>query len=205
MAQGLKCIGILSETRPILPIASQFAHPDSLIWKDFENNHTLFRILLDSFRHLLEYSGTPVKSSWSTWEHIALHSAYLGVSGRIWKDQCGCAELLSCSVMTSKPFDILMVMVVLYLLCLMLTMGLGNQPEVQVENTNTVWLGSKTIQKPYPLCLGRANLNMYLSTRSFCWVWIDPCVPIPSSVFRVFLLMVAFRYPTTNHKIITLV
>jgi hypothetical protein len=37
---------------------------------------------------------------------MALHSAYLGASGSIWKDQCGFSDLLSCLVMTSKPFYI---------------------------------------------------------------------------------------------------
>jgi len=37
-----------------------------------------------------------------------LHSTYLGVSGSMWKDLCGCSELLSCSVVTSKPFYILL-------------------------------------------------------------------------------------------------
>jgi len=61
MAPGLRCTGILSETRPILPIALKFAHPNSLIWKDFEDNYILFRIFLDSVPQLPEYSEAPVK------------------------------------------------------------------------------------------------------------------------------------------------
>jgi len=110
MAPGSRCTGVLSEMWPIHPIAPTFAYPNSLIWKHFENNYTLFRIFLDSVPQLPEYSAPPVKYSRSTWEHIALHSAYLGASGSIWKDQCGCSELLSCSVMTSKPFYILLML-----------------------------------------------------------------------------------------------
>jgi hypothetical protein len=44
-----------------LPIALKFAHPNNLIWKHFEDNYTLFRILFDSVPQLPEYSGTPVK------------------------------------------------------------------------------------------------------------------------------------------------
>jgi len=108
MAPGSRCTGILSETWLILPITPKFAHPNSLIWKHFEDSYTLLRIFLDSVPQLLEYPGAPVKWSRSTWEHIALRSVYLGASGSIWKDHCGCSELLSCSVMTSKPFYILL-------------------------------------------------------------------------------------------------
>jgi hypothetical protein len=38
MAPGSRCIGILSETQPELPIAPNVAHPNSLIWKNFEEN-----------------------------------------------------------------------------------------------------------------------------------------------------------------------
>jgi hypothetical protein len=34
-------------------------------------------------------------------------------------------------------------------------------------------------------------------------VWLDLSVQISSSVFRVFLCMVAFKYPTVNRKILT--
>jgi len=108
MAPGSRCTGILLEMRPILPIAPKFAHPNSLIRKHFEDNYTLFRKFLDCIPQLREYSGAPVKQSQSTWELIAWYSAYLGASGSIWKDQCGCSELLSCLVMTSKPFYILL-------------------------------------------------------------------------------------------------
>jgi len=53
-----------------------------------------------------------VKKSWSTWDHVTVHSAYLAVSGIIWKNQCSCSELLSCAVVTSKPFYILLMYLV---------------------------------------------------------------------------------------------
>ena len=46
----------------------------------------------------------------STCELIDLHSAYLGASGSIWMDQCGCSELLCCSVVTSKPLYIFLIL-----------------------------------------------------------------------------------------------
>jgi hypothetical protein len=108
MAPGSRCTRKLLETRPILPIAPKFAHSNSLIWKHFDHNYKLFRIFLDCFPQHQEYSGAPVKESRNTWEYIALHSTYLGASGRIWKNQYGCSGLLSCSVMTFKPFYILL-------------------------------------------------------------------------------------------------
>jgi len=106
MALGSSCTGILSVMRPIPTIAPKFSHPSSLISKYFEDNFTLFRIYFDSVPQLPKYSGALAKLFRTTWEHIALHSAYLGASGSICKDQCGCSELLSCLVMTSKPFYI---------------------------------------------------------------------------------------------------
>ena len=66
MATGLRCTGILSETWPILPIALKFAHPNSLIWKHFEDNYKLFRIFFDSVPLIPEYSAAPLKLSRST-------------------------------------------------------------------------------------------------------------------------------------------
>jgi hypothetical protein len=61
MEPGLKCTGVLSKTRPILPIAPKFAHSNSLIWKHFEENYKLFRMFLDSVPQLPEDSRAPVK------------------------------------------------------------------------------------------------------------------------------------------------
>ena len=61
MAPGSRCTGILSEMWPIFAIAPKFAHPNSLIWKHFEDNYTLFGIFLDCVPQLPEYSGAPVK------------------------------------------------------------------------------------------------------------------------------------------------
>jgi len=87
---------------------------------------------------------------------------------------------------------------------LVLATGPGNLPAVRVRTGKTVWFGSRTVQKPDPQRLGRPNPDPYPSTRRFSQVWLDPSVPISSSVFRVFLFMVAFRYPTANRKILTL-
>ena len=84
-----------------------------------------------------------------------------------------------------------------------LATGPGNPPVVRVRTGKTVLFCSRTVQKPDPQRLGRPNPDPYPSTRGFCWVWLDPSVPIAGSVFQVFLLMVAFRYPTVNRKILT--
>jgi len=61
MGPGMRHTAILSEIRPILPIAPKFAHPNSVIWKHFEENYTLFRIILDSVTQLPVYPGALVK------------------------------------------------------------------------------------------------------------------------------------------------
>jgi len=61
MAPGLRCTGILLEMWQILPIAPKFAHSNSLSWKHFEDNYTLFRIFLDYVPQPPEYSAAPVK------------------------------------------------------------------------------------------------------------------------------------------------
>jgi len=106
MVLGSRCTAQVSETWPILPIAPKFAHPNSLILQYFEDNHTLCSRCLYSVPPLPEHLEAPVKLLQSIWVHIVLHSAYLDASGSIWKDQCGCSELLSCSNLTSKPFYI---------------------------------------------------------------------------------------------------
>ena len=86
-----------------------------------------------------------------------------------------------------------------------LATGPGNSPVVRLWTTKTVWSGSRTVQKPDLQRPGGPNPAPYMSTRGFCRVWLDPSVPISGSGFRVFLFMVAFRYPTVLRKILTLV
>jgi len=43
-------------------------------------------------------------------KHTVLHSACSGASGSFWKHRCGCSEWLSCWVMTSEPFYILLML-----------------------------------------------------------------------------------------------
>jgi len=84
-----------------------------------------------------------------------------------------------------------------------LATGPGNPPAVRVRTGKTVRFGSRTIQKPDPQRLGEPNPDPYPSTPGFCRGLLDPSVPISGSVFRVFLFMVAFRYPTVSRKILT--
>jgi hypothetical protein len=65
--------------------------------------------------------------------------------------------------------------------------------------------GSRPDQNPDPLYLGGPKPDPYLTTHGFCQVWLDPLGPIPVSGCLVFPLMVAFRYPTANCKMVHLV
>jgi len=86
-----------------------------------------------------------------------------------------------------------------------LATGPGNPPAVRVWTGKTVRFGSRTVQKPDPEHIGGPNPDPYPSTHGFCRVWLDPSVRISGSSFRVFLFMVAFRYPTVLCKILPLV
>jgi len=94
---------------------------------------------------------------------------------------------------------------VLRLLQLVLATGFGNLPAVWVWTAKTSRFGSRPIQKPDPLPLGGPNPDPYPATCRFCWVWLDSSGPISGFVFRVSLFIVAFRYATVKHKILTLV
>jgi len=65
--------------------------------------------------------------------------------------------------------------------------------------------GSRIVQKPDPLLHGGLNPALCSSSRVFRQVWLDRSDPISGSAFRVYLFMVAFRYPTVNCKILTMV
>ena len=79
----------------------------------------------------------------------------------------------------------------------------GNPPAVRVHTTMILQLGSGTVQNPNWLRLGGPNQDLYQSTCGFWRVCLDPSVPIPSSVFRVFLFVVAFRYPTSETTLVS--
>jgi hypothetical protein len=79
----------------------------------------------------------------------------------------------------------------------------GNQAAVQVRTVKMVRFGSKPIQKADQLHLGGPNADPYPSTCGFCPVWLDQSVQVSGFSFRVFLFMVTFRYPISNHKILT--
>ena len=61
----------------------------------------------------------------------------------------------------------------------------GNLPAVRVWTAKTGRFGSRPVQKPDLLTLGRPNPDRYPSTRRFRWVWRDLSVPISGSAFRV--------------------
>jgi len=68
---------------------------------------------------------------------------------------------------------------------LVLAMGLGNLPAVQVWTAKRGWFSSRPVQKSALLTLGGTNPDPYPSTRRVHWVWLDPSVPISSSAFWV--------------------
>jgi hypothetical protein len=86
---------------------------------------------------------------------------------------------------------------------LVLATGLGNPLAFQVWTGKTIQFGSRTVERPNQQRLGGPNPDPYPSTRRFGRVCLDLSVPISGSVFRVFLSMVAYRYPTVNRKILT--
>lgn len=88
---------------------------------------------------------------------------------------------------------------------LVLVRGLGNLPMVQVQTAETVWYSSRPVQEPNLLPISGANPYMHPSTGRFGRMWLDPSGPIPSSAFRVVIFMVAFKYPTVDHTILTVV
>ena len=69
--------------------------------------------------------------------------------------------------------------------CLVLTTGLANLRALGVPTAHTGRFGSRPIQKPYLLSLGRPHLDPYLSTWGFCQVWLHTSVPISGSASRV--------------------
>ena len=88
---------------------------------------------------------------------------------------------------------------------LVLAMASGNQPAVRVLTAKTGKFSSKTVPKPNPLYLARANANLYPSTRGCRLGCLDPYVPIAHPEFLVAECNVAYRYATFNCKILTLV
>jgi len=85
---------------------------------------------------------------------------------------------------------------------LVLATGPSNLP---AATGKTVWFGSRTVQKSDPLLVGGPNPAPYQSTRGFRQVWLDLLGPISGFPLQVVLFMVAFRFPTVNHKILTMV
>jgi hypothetical protein len=68
---------------------------------------------------------------------------------------------------------------------LVIATGLGDQPAVRIWTTETGQFGSRPVQKPNLLTLGRPNLDPYLSTHGFHRILLDLSVPIPGSALLV--------------------
>ena len=64
---------------------------------------------------------------------------------------------------------------------------------------------SRPVQKPDPRPVGGQHPDPYPSTCWFCSIWLDPLGPISGSACGVWLFKVAFRYPTVNYTILTMV
>jgi len=122
-----------------------------------------------------------------------------------WQYNIYCFTLIL-ALYSTRPVPISRLILYIYICRLLeLATGPGNPPAFRVWTGKTVWFGSRTVQKPNRLLLGGPNPALYPSTGGFCRVWLDPSGPISGSVFRGFLFMVAFRYPTVNCKILTMV
>jgi len=88
---------------------------------------------------------------------------------------------------------------------IVLVTGLGNWPVVKASSTKIAMFGSWHACVLTLLPVGVITPDMYLSTCS-CWcVWLDPSVPISGSALQVLQFIVACRYATAKHKILTLV
>jgi len=85
-----------------------------------------------------------------------------------------------------------------------LATGLGNLPVVQVRTEKPGWFCSKPIETPNLLLVDGSNPDPHPSTCRICQAWLDPAGPIPRSAFWIVLFMVAFRYPTVTHNILTM-
>jgi len=86
-----------------------------------------------------------------------------------------------------------------------LTMGPANLPAVRIWTAKTGRFSSRPVENPDPLLLGGPNPDPYPSTHKFCQLWQDPLVRICDSVSRVSQCIVAFRYATSNRKILAFV
>jgi len=85
--------------------------------------------------------------------------------------------------------------------CFVWATGPENLPTVWLGTANTGRFGSRAVQQPHLLPLGRRNTNAYPSTCGFCRVGLDLSVPISGSAFRVSFFIVNIRYSNINCKI----
>jgi len=74
------------------------------------------------------------------------------------------------------------------LLQVVLATGLGNLTDIRIQTARMGQFGSRPIQNPVPQLLGRPSLDPHLLTRGFCWLRLDPSVPISDSGQWVFYL-----------------
>lgn len=87
----------------------------------------------------------------------------------------------------------------------MLATGPSNPLAVWVWTRYTLQFGSRSVQEPDLKLPGMPRPYPYPSSRGCCRVWLDLSGPNSSYCFRVFLLMVGFRYPTVMRTILTVV
>jgi len=117
----------------------------------------------------------------------------------------GIIVVFSWSNITSGLLDLISHWVYSGMIWLVLATGLGDAAAVRIWTGKMVWFGSRNVQDPSLLLLGGPNLAPDASTLGFCRVWQDSMGPISGFAFWVALFMVAFRYPTVDHHIITMI
>jgi len=86
-----------------------------------------------------------------------------------------------------------------------LATGQAGRPPVQIQTGKPLRFISRFVQKPSPLLRCCPSPVPYISTSRIPQQWLYMSAPISSSPFQVVLFMVAFSYPTVNHKILTIV
>ena len=128
------------------------------------------------FRYFKMHWGAPESTLRVPEKHIVLLSAWSGAYGSFWKDRCGYSEKLSCWVMTSEPFYILL-MKDFHLSCSGNALQIGDWE--RCNGVATVHLMRQYLWRVGDF--GAQQLSYYCRwrTRVVCTPEIELCAPLP--------------------------